>query len=219
MHRIGIATGIVVVMLIGIGIAGAQTPPHETLTPPALKTPEPAPTPTPAQIACEQFDLAVQDAWWGAITQDPDKDANAKYHKDLAKRLRNRLSWTMVLRETEPAMERMVSPLYWTFKSKAENLNFTFRYGYDRMVIGARQMERWCFARGYEKQFNVLPDVLAEYACVDHHFVNVGNLSPGIQSLYWDCKLTDFDKHNHSLEYADINHTHGGGDERRGTDR
>ena len=201
MHRIGIVTGIVVVMLIGIGIAGAQTP-----TP----TPEPTPTPTPVEKACEQFDLAVQDAWWGTITQIPDEDANTKYHNDLTDRLIARLSWTMALKAEEPAMERMVSPLYWTLRSDVQNLTFALRSPFDRMVIGVRQMERMCFAQGYEKQFNVLPDVLAEYACVNPYSVNK-QMPRRFERLVWRCEKSYADiNHRHDWDYADKNHTHGG---------
>ena len=193
MKRAIVVIGTVVAVLIGVGIAGAQTP-----------TPTPTRTPTPVEKACEQFDWAVWEAWWGTIANDED---NAQYHKDLAGRLKARLSWTMALKDTDPAMERMVSPLYWTFRARDEGLSSSaFRYRFDRMLIGARQIERVCFARGHEKAFDVPVDVLAEYACVDHRFVN-DQLSPRFESVVWDCEIIDFNSHTHD-SWDDQTHTH-----------
>ena len=203
MRKAIIVLGVTIAMLIGIGVANGQTPtPTPELTPTS--------TPTPVEKACEQFDLAVWEAWWGTIARTSDDAAHAKYHKDLTDRLIARLSWTMALKKTEPAMERMVSPLYWTLKTKYGNLSYVLRSGFDHMVIGARQMERVCFARGYEKQFDVLPDVLAEYTCVNHHFVN-RPLSPSLEGIVWSCQIRHADvNHNHDYQYADKYHAHGG---------
>ena len=157
--------------------SGGNATPSPT---PSSVTPEPTPTPTPAEVACTQFSAAALEAWWGTVTYLPDD--HFKYHDELRKKLAARLSHTVALRDTEPAMYRALVSTSLRFAAASIGSDGQF----PRMLIGARQMERLCAVRGYDTPavHGVSPDVLVEYACGRSWLAYNKPSSPGLGGGY-----------------------------------
>ena len=191
MHRIGIVTGIVIVMLIGIGIAGAQTPPHETSTPLALKTPGPTPTPTVTDAVCNEL-------WWlsfraeltlGSIS-DEDSKETFKAHAESIDHVTKRLGQVMTFtEETDPLLYRLAKPIWGIYVSRnvSPRARDTFLGdGPSLAFLSARQLERVCAFNktDIEDKTQFEFEVLVDFGCStdmalnNHPSTSTANLAP-----------------------------------------